>query len=83
MQHYADGGKVEVCDRTWKCWSTDLEPLWDWVGHNYRIKEKPKQTVTIEKWLCKDAFGYFVVHCQNKAYESIKVKLLDTYEVEL
>ena len=47
---------------------------------------KPKQTVTIEKWLCRNN-GYFIAQGDKEYLESIyplsKVKLLDTYEVEL
>ena len=49
---------------------------------------KPKQTVTIEKWLCKCMFDgeYRIIETSNiklidSNYE--KVKLLDTHEVKL
>ena len=50
MQHYADGGEVEVYknDR----WTIGVNPIWDWDTFDYRIKEQ-KQKVTIEKWLCE------------------------------
>ena len=47
---------------------------------------KPKQTVTIEKWLCSVAEDSYYVIEGTKEFmsgRSEKVKLLDTYEVEL
>ena len=55
------------------------------VEHNFEIYEepKPKQVVTIEKWLCE--MGYTIEATQE--YFNInnlnKIKLLNTYEVEL
>ena len=61
--------------------------------NNWEICEepKPKQTVSIEKWLCKCATSqseYIVIERDAKyfsdgGYASQKVKLLDTYEVEI
>ena len=61
------------------------------VEHNFEIYEesKPKQTVTIEKWLCKSAWdNYFIIEGEvaffkTGRYDKRQVKLLDTYEVEL
>ena len=60
----------------------------DFNGYDWEIYEEPKkQTVTIEKWLCNSKDDkYYVIegtlghisHCFHD-----KVKLLDTYEVEL
>ena len=52
---------------------------------------KPKQTVTIEKWLIKSNFDFsFSQVVQTDSIDNLcyccnytKVKLLDTYEVEL
>lgn len=49
---------------------------------------KPKQTVIIEKWLCRHGFAdaFCIVEANKEyfnAYGKEKVKLLDTYEVEL
>ena len=48
---------------------------------------KPKQTVTIEKWLIESAFEGFLIIEGTKEYiqdhSNAIVKLLDTYEVEL
>ena len=56
---------------------------WDWENFKYRIK---KQKVTIEKWLCRDRQGDFIVieilNSDNYGlYE--KVKLIESYEIEL
>ena len=81
MQHYENGGSVEVykTDR----WVTGVNPIWDWDTFDYRIKE---QKVTIEKWLCRDRQGDFIVieilNSDNYGlYE--KIKLIESYEVEL
>ncbi len=84
MQHCADGGEVEVYknDR----WTIGVNPIWDWDTFDYRIKEQ-KQKVTIEKWLIKDVNSneHRIIESSNvdeyKRYE--KVKLIESYEVEL
>ena len=84
MQHYADGGEVEVYknDR----WTIGVNPIWDWDTFDYRIKEQ-KQKVTIEKWLIKDVNSseHLIIESSDvdkyKLYE--KVKLIKSYEVEL
>ena len=63
----------------------------DFIGDDWEIYEepKPKQTVTIEKWLCKSAWdNYFIIEGEKAffktgGYDRQQVKLLDTYEVEL
>ena len=62
---------------------TYVTPEEDW-----EIYEEPKQTVTVEKWLCLDGGFYFTLEGSFdfiNDYNSYitKVKLLDTYEVEL
>ena len=85
MQHYENGGEVECADVGFDKWETVSNPLWNWPDYNYRIKEQ-KQKVTIEKWLFRDKQGDFLVieisNADNyKQYE--KVKLIESYEVEL
>ena len=90
MQHYENGGEVEFSKDYFK--STIREAIkkydgslhWNWVSYTYRIKE-PKQKVTIEKWLCRNSNKeYFIREAEPKhlLYDN-KVKLLETYEVEL
>ena len=87
MQHYENGGEIkfkrkDINITTW----TDAEfPNWNWNDFDYRIKEE-RQKVTIEKWLFRDKQGDFLVieisNADNyKQYE--KVKLIESYEVEL
>ena len=84
MQHFENGGDVEVYknDR----WTIAVNPIWDWDNFEYRIKE-PKQKVTIEKWLMQNTADkiYSIIESSNvdkyKHYE--KVKLIESYEVEL
>ena len=83
MQHYADGGEVEVYKNG--RWTIAVNPIWDWDNFEYRIKE-PKQKVTIEKWLCQDKQGTFLIIETSsvnhyKLYK--KIKLIESYEVEL
>lgn len=88
MQHYENGGEVEYSTNNFntivgtanKKRVGDL--TWDWGAFKYRIKE-PKQEVIIEKWLCKSGENSFYIHEGTNADGLEKVKLLDTYEVEL
>ena len=87
MQHFADGGEVECVDKGNDNWEIVTKPLWNWDDCDYRIKE-PKQKVTIEKWLMRgDTGSCFVLEGNSSYFEDYrnitKVKLLDTYEVEL
>lgn len=96
MQAFERGEYVEVrTDKTESgTWSVAVDPLWDWNNNDYRIKPKPKQVVTIEKWLIYDNLSksYSTAEESNidgyisddRDYLS-KVRLLDTktYEVEL
>ena len=85
MQHFADGGEVEVRmkgDDSW-IWERCPSPIWAWENLDYRAV---KQKVTIERWLCKDLTkDYIIVETSGidnyDCYE--KIKLLETYEVEL
>ena len=87
MTHYLNGGDVEysVKEDDYSSWTKCVNPLWDWFDYNYRIKE-PKQKVTIEKWLCRDKHeDLIIIETSNidnyTLYE--KVKLIESYEVEL
>ena len=74
------------------CFRTEDEELImaDFSGNGWEIYEEPKkQTVTIEKWLCKSAWdNYFIIEGEvaffkTGGYDKQQVKLLDTYEVEI
>ena len=82
MQHYADGGEVECVEKGNDNWEIVTKPLWNWDDFEYRIKEQ-KQKVTIEKWLCKSGENSFYIREGTDADELEKLKLLETYEVEL
>ena len=91
MQHYEDDGEVEFSDDNFETVmgkankEDDGKLCWDWDEFDYRIKE-PKQKVTIEKWLCQDKQGTFLIIETSsvnhyKLYK--KIKLIESYEVEL
>lgn len=81
MEYFKNGGEVEFSQDN-NNWHNLKEPQWNWSDYDYRIKEQ-KKTVTIEKWLCKSGDdSYYIVETSHiDGYE--KVKLLDSYEVEL
>jgi len=88
MEAFERGEEIEGSwDTLGTDWAELRDPSWDFSSHCYRIKPKPKQTVTIEKWLCKSVYNdyYIVEGCLNhlRKYEGNKRKLLDTYEVEV
>ena len=86
MQHYENGGEVECKSEFDSGWEECHSPIWDWSLYDYRIKEQ-KQKVVIERWLIKDNDGRFFIKEGDKRYMSYnfrhKVKLLETYEVEI
>ena len=91
MQHYADGGEIEASKKHAQIWVGASLPCWDWDTFDYRIKEE-KQKVTIEKWLCeyvgceelKGSKRFFIIE-KVVPFELAgkKLKLIETYEVEL
>ena len=93
MQHFDNGGDVEFSNDNFKTIlgesnkeDSDGDLCWDWDTFKYRIKEQ-KQKVTIEKWLLKDSNGdFFIIEGDKNHIEYTfrnKVKLFETYEVEL
>ena len=84
MTHYLNGGEIECVEKGNDNWEIVTKPLWNFDDFEYRIKE-PKQKVTIEKWLCQDYHGNFIVIETTgiDEYYYKKVKLIKSYEVEL
>ena len=92
MEAFERGEEIEVSYVKQDKWTDISNPDWSWGTYNYRIKPKQKQVVVIEKWLIYDNLSksYSIAEESNidcyisddRAYLS-KVKLLDTYEVEL
>ena len=92
MQAFERGEEIEHRDKLNNIWCDSNFPAWNWKEFEYRIKPKPKQVVTIEKWLIYDNLSksYSIAEESNidcyisddRAYLS-KIKLLDTYEVEI
>ena len=84
MQHYENGGEIEYKAKNSNDWYGLITPSWNWLEYDYRVKEQ-KQKVTIEKWLVKDTDGVYRIietSMADKLYFE-KIKLLETYEVEL
>ena len=96
MQHYDNGGEVEQSEDGFETvlYTADKERdgvlSWNWDDFDYRIKEQ-KQKVTIEKWLIKDVDSgeHFIMESSNVDLilktlpDGCKVKLIESYEVEL
>ena len=90
MTHYLNGGEIECVEKGNDNWEIVTKPLWNFDDFEYRIKEQ-KQKVTIETWLMKDASNgeYFIYESSRvdlylkETFNSEKVKLIESYEVEL
>ena len=92
MQHFANGGAVECKSFGKKEFISIIVPSWNWNNVDYRIKEQ-KKTITIEKWLCEynrceklEGSSRFFILEKVVPFEfgnGKKIKLLNTYEVEL
>ncbi len=87
MTHYLNNGEIECVEKGNKNWEIVTKPLWNWDDFEYRIKEPKQQVtrVTIEKWLCQDYHGNFIVIETTgiDEYYYKKVKFIESYEVEL
>ena len=95
MEAFERGEEIEYDYRDGTNWHIDKKPSWDWATFDFRIKPKQKQVVVIEKWLIKDCVNakifYRIVELQQGFINDMievydydeKVKLLDTYEVEI
>ncbi len=92
MQHFANGGQIECKASGKKEFVSITVPYWNWDHVDYRIKEQ-KKTITIEKWLCEynrceklEGSERFFILEKVVPFEfgnGKKIKLLNTYEVEL
>ena len=86
MTHYLNGGKIEASKKHTQIWAGASLPCWDWDTFDYRIKEQ-KQKVTIEKWLMQSTIDkeYRIIETSlvDKVVNFKKVKLIESYEVEL
>ena len=84
MKHYENGGEIESSKKHTQRWICANLPCWDWDTFEYRIKE---QEVVIEKWLMQSTIDkeYRIIETSlvDKVVNFKKVKLIETYEVEL
>lgn len=58
MQAYLDGKQIQFNNNNeWKDWTIPLEPTWNWVDYDFRIKpeEKPKRMTSrqLAEWIGK------------------------------
>ena len=88
MEAFERGEEIEYTPLMEEIWRGTTIPAWDWALYEYRIKPKPKQVVVIEKWLYKYDKFQFIVETDNienyiREFSGEKIKLLDTYEVEI
>lgn len=89
MEAFERGEEIEQCEKINKQdWTLMRIEEWNFEKYNYRIKPKQKQVVTIEKGLYKYDKFQFIVETDNienyiREFSGEKIKLLDTYEVEL
>ena len=88
MEHFGNGGEVEYrekdSDKEWKI----PFPTWNWDDFEYRIKKpEQKQKVTIDKWLMQDTIDKEYRIIETSLVDTLvnfkKVKLIESYEVEL
>ena len=86
MTHYLNGGEVECVEKGNDNWEIVTKPLWNFDNFDYRIKEE-KQKVTIEKWLMQSTidkeYRIFETSLVDTVVNFKKVKLIESYEVEL
>lgn len=97
MQHYAkfnDGVEqlyITTSSAISEKWNLKSSFPFDWQNYDYRIKEQ-KEIISMEKWLCKDdnLETFTIIEATNidtlllHYYDNIsKIKLLETYEVQL
>lgn len=89
IKHFGDGGEVEIfTNGKWNLVINRDFANWNFGQYDFRIAEQ-KKTVTIEKWLISYDDGIYQILLGNENFfkKSIhpqaKIKLLETYEVEL
>ena len=86
MTHYLNGGEVECSIKEENNWINFSSYCWNWETRDYRIKE-PRQKVAIEKWLMQSTidkeYRIFETSLVDKVVNFKKVKLIESYEVEL
>ena len=88
MTHYLNGGDVEFNPRSSDStlWIKTSFPNWNWVDFNFRIKE-PEEKITIEKWLMQSTIDKEYRIIETSLVDTVvnfkKVKLIESYEVEL
>ena len=88
MQHFENDGQIETKAYHNSDWIGVDFPKWDWSLQDYRIKEQ-KTTITIEKWLISYKDDIYQILIGNRDYfnknihPQAKIKLLESYEVEL
>ena len=84
MEHFKNGREVECAEIDFDDWEINNHPCWNWMDYKYRIK---KPNVTIETWLMQSTIDkeYRIIETSlvDKVVNFKKVKLIESYEVEL
>lgn len=83
MQHYADGGDVEVCFQSTseQPWTPSTDPTWNWYNYNYRpAQPKPEQMPDVVRAIMPCLPGkarWLAVDCDGSIYAFLDRPELD------
>ena len=51
MISFAEGKEIEVVNKGYSDWSATLEPLWQWLHFDYRVKPEEPKKAKLEAWI--------------------------------
>jgi hypothetical protein len=76
MQHYANGGVVQIklADGVWRNFFD--KPNWNWEDNEYRIKPKEPR----EFWVVQFPNGYNAYECKQKGFEGRMIHVREVIE---
>jgi len=90
MQHFADGGEVEVIDHSDKNdkWQKTSCPVWNWAFENYRIKpqsmkvtEEEMEFIKAHTWIKFKSDGRIVYDIFKFAAPEMKKRFVNNFYV--
>ena len=82
MQAYEDGKQIQFSNNNneWKDWTIPLEPIWNWVDYDFRIKpeDKPARMTNrqLAEWLAK-GFGSWKTRRSPTVYMDISYPIFE------